>query len=163
MTRVVQCDSCGATMQPTSDGRVFSCAFCKSHKQVAIDEDQLALGLHLDLSNVNHFMRDLAVALSHAFPDKTRVHHAESSSGGPELVLVEVNLDPHMYVAKRERSGDFSAQYKKLVRGVALKTKTLTLDVWVKDLTKSMAEHANQNARVALVLARLRGPNEGGE
>jgi hypothetical protein len=152
MTRVVQCDSCGATMKPSADPRVFGCDFCKSVKQVAIDEDQLALGLHLDLSNVNRFMHDLSVALRHAFPEKTRVHHEEQ-----ELVLIELNLDPHMYIAKRERTGDFSAVYKKLVRGVALKTKTLTLDVWVKDLTKSMADHANQNARVALVLARLKG------
>jgi hypothetical protein len=157
MTKVVQCDSCGATMKPSADPRVFSCDFCHSVKQVAIDEEQLALGLSLDLSNVNRFMHELSLALRHAFPEKTRLHHEDE-----ELVLIELNLDPHMYVARRERTGDFSAQYKKLVRGVALKTKTMTLDVWVKDLTKSMAEHANQNARVALVLARLRGSGDQG-
>jgi hypothetical protein len=160
MTKVVQCDSCGATMKPGADPRIFICDFCKSEKQVAIGEDQLALGLALDLSDVNQFMHDLSVALRHAFPDKTRVHHAESSGGGEELMLIELNLDPHMYVARRERTGDFVAQYKKLVRGVALKTKTMTLDVWVKDLTKSMADHANQNTRVALILAKLRGREE---
>ena len=151
MTKVVQCESCGATMQPTADGRVFSCSFCKSQKQVAIDEEQLAAGLRLDMSNVHQFLHDLSEALRHALPDKTRVHRE-----GVHIELVELNLDPHLYVARREHTGEYSAHYKKLVRGVALKTKTLTLDVWVKDLTKSIAEHANQNARVASILARLK-------
>ena len=152
MTKVVQCDSCGATMQPTADGRVFGCAFCHSQKQVAIDEEQLAAGLSLDMSNVHQFLHDLSEALRHAFPEKTRVQRA-----GPHIELVELNLDPHLFLAKREHTGEYTAHYKKLVRGVALKTKVLTLDVWVKDLTKSIAEHANQNARVASVLARLKG------
>lgn len=151
MTMVVQCDSCGATMRPTADGRVFSCDFCKSQKQVGIDQHQLAHGLKLDMSNVQQFLHDLSEALRHALPDKTRVHRA-----GPHIELVELNLDPHLFIAKREHTGEYSAHYKKLVRGVALKTKVLTLDVWVKDLTKSIAEHANHNARVAQVLARLK-------
>ena len=151
MTKVVQCDSCGATMQPNADGRVFSCSFCKSQKQVGIDEEQLALGLRLDMSNVHQFLHDLSEALHHAFPEKTRVDR-----NGHHIELVQVNLDPHLFIAKRELTGEYSAHYKKLVRGVALKTKILTLDVWVKDLTKSIAEHANQNARVAHVLSRLK-------
>jgi hypothetical protein len=152
MTKVVQCDSCGAVMRPTADGRVFYCDYCRSHKQVAIDEEQLAQGLALDMTNVHQFLHDLSAALHHAFPDKTRV-----SRVGHVIELIELNLDPHLFIAKREHTGEYSAHYKKLVRGVALKTKVLTLDVWVKDLTKSMAEHANNNARVASVLARLRG------
>lgn len=152
MTRVVQCDSCGATMRPTIDGRVFVCDFCKSQKQVAIDEHQLAAGLRLDMSNVHQFLHDLSEALHHALPDKTKIHRA-----GHYIEVVELNLDPHLFIAKREHTGEYSAHYKKLVRGVALKTKVLTLDVWVRDLTKSIAEHANQNARVAQVLARLKG------
>ena len=151
MTKVVQCDSCGATMTPTADGRVFGCPFCKSRKQVAIDEEQLAAGLRLDLSNVHQFLHDLSEALRHAMPEKTKVLR-----NATHIEHLELNLDPHLYLAKREHTGEYSAQYKKLVRGVALKTKTLTLDVWVKDLTKSIAEHANQNARVASVLARLK-------
>lgn len=150
MTKVVQCDSCGATMQPTSDGRVFVCAFCRSQKQVAIDEEQLAAGLALDMSNVQGFLHDLAEAMRHAMPDKTKIQRM-----GHHLEHFELNLDPHVFVAKREQTGQYTAHYKKLVRGVALKTKVMTLDVWVKELTKSIAEHANHNAHVAAVLNRL--------
>jgi hypothetical protein len=151
MIKVVTCDSCGATMRPTADGRVFYCDFCKSQKQVAIDEEQLAAGLRLDMSNVHQFLHDLSEALHHAFPEKLKVHRS-----GPHIEVLELNLDPHLFVTKREHTGEYTSHYKKLVRGVALKTKVLTLDVWVKDLTKSMAEHANNNARVASVLARLK-------
>ncbi len=152
MTKVVQCDSCGAAMLPNADPRIYDCQFCKSRKQVAIDEHQLAAGLHLDANNVHKFLHDLSEALHHALPDKTKVHRA-----GHHIEHLELNLDPHMYTAKREHTGQYTASYKKLVRGVALKTKVLALDVWVKEVTKSIAEHANDNARVASVLARLKG------
>ena len=152
MTKVVECDTCGAPMLPTSDGRVFRCDYCASEKQVAIDERQLAAGLRLDLTNVEAFVLGLATSLQQALPQQTRVLHE-----GTQLVLLELTLDPHLFLTKREARGGFTAQYKKLVRGVALKTKTLPLDQWVAELTKSMADHANQNAHVARVLAQLRG------
>jgi hypothetical protein len=148
----IRCDECGAPMQPASDGRRYACGHCGAERQVGIDSEQLAEGLRLDLANVEAFLRDLSRSLLTAFPGKTRVLHEGSS-----LILLELNLDPHMYVAKREPGGDYTAQYKKLVRGVALKTKVLTVDVWVQQLTQSIADHANQTAQVAQVLAQLRG------
>lgn len=152
MTKQIRCEECGAPMQPHTDARRYVCSHCGAERQVAIDSEQVAEGLRLDLSNVDAFLRDLASSLLHAFPGQTRVLH-----DGSALILLELNLDPHMYVAKREPAGNYSAQYKKLVRGVALKTKVLTVDVWVQQLTQSIADHANQNAHVAQVLAQLRG------
>jgi hypothetical protein len=75
---------------------------------------------------------------------------------GVSVLVLEVNLDPHMYVAKRNPSGaGITAQYKKLVRGVALKTATHPLDRWVEMLMKSLADYANENARVAEALKNL--------
>lgn len=159
MTKVVQCDSCGAVMKPTADGRVFFCEYCRSHKQVGIDGEQLAHGMRLDTSNVHQFLHDLSAALHQAMPEKTRLTHE-----GGRLSLFELNLDPHVFLARREPTGEFVAQYKKLVRGVALKTKTMSIDAWVKELTHSIASHANDNARVAGVLSRLgvsHGPKGG--
>ena len=152
MTKQIRCDECGAPMAPHVDGRRYACAHCGAEKQVAIDTEQLAEGMRLDLSNVESFIVGLARSLIDAFPNKTRVLHE-----GSQLILLELNLDPHMYVAKREPAGHYSAQYKKLVRGVALKTKVLAVDEWVKQLTQSIADHANQTAQVAQVLAQLRG------
>jgi hypothetical protein len=119
---------------------------------VAIDEEQLGAGLRLDLSNVEAFMHGLAQQLRVALPDRTRILHE-----GTQVILIELNIDPHMFIAKRELQGGYVAQYKKLVRGVALKTKTLQLPDWVKQLVKSMAEHSNQNMHVAAVIASLGG------
>jgi hypothetical protein len=57
-------------------------------------------------------------------------------------------------VAKRETHG-IVTQYKKLVRGIALKTTHHPLDRWVQLLTEALASHANENARVAQVLSHL--------
>ena len=139
-------------MRPTADGRVYVCEYCRSQKQVGIDGAQLAHGLRLDTTNVSQFLHDLSSALHQAMPDKTRIQHE-----GGRLSLFELNLDPHVFLAMRQPTGVYVAQYKKLVRGVALKTKTLSIDVWVNDLTHSIASHAKDNARVAGVLSRLKG------
>ena len=48
------------------------------------------------------------------------------------------------------------AQHKKMVRGVALKTATHHVDVWVGLLHKAIATHVNTNAKAAAALAQLR-------
>ena len=148
----IRCEVCGAAMKPHADGRRYFCEHCQAERQVGIDSEQLAEGLKLDLANVDAFVVGLAASMLRALPDRTRVLHE-----GTRIVLLELNLDPHMYVTKRESAGHFVAQYKKLVRGVALKTKVLPLDQWVKQLTDAIAAHANQSAELAIVLAQLRG------
>lgn len=138
-------------MQPTGDGRTFACAYCGTRIQVAVDAHQLAAGLRLDFSNVDVFLQQLATSLAQAFGDAARIGYHEG-----RVVSLELRLEHDLFVAKREPHG-LLTQHKKLVRGVALKTKTLSIDVWVKDLTHSIAEHANHNAHVAGVLARLKG------
>lgn len=152
MSTQIRCEECGAPMRPHADGRRYVCEHCAAERQVAIDTDQLAAGLRLDLSNVEAFVTGLAASMLRALPDRTRVLHE-----GAQIILLELNLDPHMYVTRREPQGHFTAQYKKLVRGVALKTKVLALDEWVRQLTGAIAEHANSNAHLATVLAQLRG------
>ncbi len=151
MTKQIRCEECGAPLRPHADGRRYVCEHCAAERQVAIDSEQLSEGLRLDLSNVEAFVVGLATSMLRALPDRTRVLHE-----GPQIILLELNLDPHMYVTKREPQGHFTAQYKKLVRGVALKTKVLPLDEWVRQLTGAIAEHANANAHLATVLAQLR-------
>jgi hypothetical protein len=152
MTKQIRCEECGAPMRPHADGRRYVCEHCSAERQVAIDTEQLAEGLRLDLSNVEAFVAGLAASMLKALPDRTRILHE-----GARIVLLELNLDPHMYVTKREPQGHFTASYKKLVRGVALKTKVLPLDQWVQQLTVAIADHANDNAHLAQVLAQLRG------
>jgi len=151
MSEQVRCTSCGASMTPREDGRVHACPYCGAEVQVAIDSKQIALGLKLDMKNVDAFLTRLAGALQTALGDRTRLQ-----LDGTQIIVFEVNLDPHLFVAKRSSRG-LVAQYKKLVRGVALKTATHPLDQWVEMLTEALALHANENARLAQALTQLRG------
>jgi len=143
----VKCANCGASMTPKTDGRVHSCPYCGAEVQLAISSEQIASGLALDMKNMDAFMTRLAVSMLDALGDRARVQ-----KDGERIIVLELNLDPHMFVAKREQKGGVLAQYKKLVRGVALKTATHPLDRWVAMLMDALAEHANENARVAQAL-----------
>jgi hypothetical protein len=150
-TNTEKCSECGAPLRLKRVGGMHVCGYCGAQQQVAIDGDQLAAGLQLDLTNVEQFMHSLAHSLHGHFGERTKL-----VSGDGRIELFEINLDPDMFIAKRER-GTVVAQYRKLVRGVALKTATHPIDRWVALLAKSLAAYANENARVAAVLARLQG------
>ncbi len=145
-----RCANCGAMMTPLADGRTLSCPYCGAKVQTAIDSEQIAQGLKLDLGNADEFLHQLASSLHTHLGTRTKV-----LLEGTRVVHFELNLDPDLFVAKREAHG-VVAQYKKLVRGIALKTQTHPLDKWVELLTRALASHANENARVAQVLAQLK-------
>jgi hypothetical protein len=129
-------------MQPDAEGRLFSCGFCGTKTQVGIAAEQIAHGMALDMSNVEHFLGQLARQLQQAIPQQVRVE-----GSGTHVAGMEVNLDPDMFVP----------QYKKLVRGIALKTKDLPLDEWVGKLGEALARHANANAQAGALAAQLAG------
>ncbi len=146
----VQCTNCGALMVPQSDGRTYACPYCRAQLQVAVDAGQIAAGMQLDLSNAEAVIAQVASALSTAVGEHTRVQHH-----GGYVMALEVNLDPDVFIARREAHG-LVVQHKKVVRGVALKTATHPLDRWLELLTAALARHANTSARAAQALAMLR-------
>ena len=147
----VNCHHCGAPMEPHPDGRVYSCGFCGTQAQVAIGADQVAAGMALDLSNVDAFLGNLARQLQQAVPQEVRV----TASGG-QVHGIELTLDPDGFVLRREGQ-HVVTQYKKLVRGIALKTKDLPLKQWVEKLAQALARHANVNAQAGALAAQLGG------
>ena len=150
MSDQVRCTHCGAMMTPQADGRTLACPFCGAQLQVAIDGEQVAAGMHLDLSNAGAFLAQLAQDLHPHFGERSKLEME-----GARVILFELNLDPDVFLARHEPHG-VVAQHRKLVRGIALKTATHPLDRWVQLLSRSLASHANENARVAQVLARIR-------
>jgi hypothetical protein len=150
MSEQVKCKECGAQMAPGADGRTLECAYCGAKMQVAIDSNQVAAGFHLDLSNAGAFLAKLARDLHPHFIERSKLEMV-----GERVVHFELNLDPDLFVARHEPQG-IVTQHRKMVRGIALKTATHPLDRWVQLLSRSLAVHANENARVAQVLARIR-------
>ena len=136
-------------MQPAADGRLYKCGFCGTQAQVAIGADQIAAGMALDMSNIDTFLGQLAHALQQAVPQQVRV-----DGSGAHVVGIEVNLEPDAFILRRE-GGHVVTQYKKLVRGIALKTKDLPLQQWVEMLSASLARHANVNAQAGALAAQL--------
>lgn len=149
MSQQVKCGNCGAMMSPTADGRTYACDYCGKSAQAAIDSQQLADGLKLDVGNAEAFLFQLASALHPGFEGRSRLELQ-----GEKVILFELNLDPDLFVARRETRG-LVVQHRKMVRGIALKTTTHPLDKWAQQLIKALAAHANENARVAQVLMRL--------
>jgi hypothetical protein len=149
MQNHVQCHHCGAPMLPHPDGRVYSCNFCGTQAQVAVGADQIAAGMALDLSNVDAFLGRLAHALQQALAGQV---HVEASGG--VVRSIDLMLEPDGFIVRREGAG-VVAQHKKIVRGIALKTRDLPLDQWVHQLAEALARHANVNAHAAWALDQL--------
>jgi len=154
LSKQVPCDRCGAVMEPQTDGRTFACRYCGSKIQVAIDGEQIAKGMQVDLANLEDFVVKLATALSQGFAE-----HSKIEAQGRVVHAIHLALDPDHFALHREGSS-FVSRHKKVIRGVALKTTTLPLDQWFQKLTEALARHANQNARAAWVLSQLRGERQ---
>jgi hypothetical protein len=138
-------------MHPDAEGRLYKCGFCGTQAQVAIGADQIAAGMALDMSNIETFLGHLARSLQQAIPQQVRIN-----ASGARIVGIEVNLEPDAFILRRE-GGRVVSQYKKLVRGIALKTKDLPLEQWVEMLSQSLARHANVNAQAGALAAQLGG------
>ncbi len=147
----VQCRNCGAMMVPQWDGRVHACPYCRTQVQVAIGADQLAAGMAVDLSDVDAFLARLAWALTQGF-----FEHARVQASGNYVTGIEVWLEPDQFIIRRQ-GREAIAEHKKVVRGVALRTRRLALDEWYAQLTESLARFANDNARAAWVLKQIGG------
>ena len=151
MPQPVTCANCGAMMTPQWDGRIYACPYCKTQVQVAISGEQIAAGMALDLTNMDAFLSKLAYTLWQGFQEHTRI-----DAQGNWVRSIEIHLEPDVFFVRREGQ-HVVAQHQKIVRGIALRTKQLALDVWVDLLTESLAAQANTNARAAWVLGQLGG------
>jgi hypothetical protein len=138
-------------MTPQPDGRTYACQYCNARVQVAIEAEQIAAGMRLDLSNAETLLAQLAQMLTHGFAAQTRVN-----GQGGRVFAVEVTLEKDAFVVQREANG-VVARHKKVVRGVALKNSEVPIDRWLELLTTALAKHANQSAQASHVLAQLTG------
>jgi len=136
-------------MQPGTDGRVYKCGYCGTQAQVAVGADQVAAGMSLDLSNVDALLAQLARMLQQVVPQEVRV-----SSNGAHVHAIELMLEPDGFLLRREGQHVVS-QHKKVVRGVALKSKDVPLQQWVELLAQALSRHANVNAQAGQLAAQL--------
>src|SRR3954463_16225403 len=103
-------------MVPQQDGRTYACNYCNTRVLVAVDGQQIAAGMRLDLANADAFLAQLAHTLSTGFGERTRIQ-----AHGNQVVSIEVNVEPDVFLARRE-GHRVVAQHRKVVRGIALRT-----------------------------------------
>ncbi|MFT3842267.1 MAG: hypothetical protein QM723_35080 [Myxococcaceae bacterium] len=151
MSELVRCQNCNAPLKPVSDGRTTRCEHCGAEVRVAVGAEELAKGLKLDLNDIEAFVSQLAHALHAGMKERSKLQLQ-----GTQVLMFELDLGNDMFVVIRE-SGSVVTRHKKMVRGIALKTATHPIDRWVELLSKALAAHANENARVAQVLSQLKG------
>jgi hypothetical protein len=137
-------------MDPTADGRMYQCAYCRAQMLVAVDSGQISRGLALDISQTEVFLDRIAAAMTSIIPEHIRVEQQ-----GYSVMAIEIDLGKDVFVARKE-GRSVAAQHRKVVRKVALKTTPMALDEWMNRLTEALANHANENARVAQAVSRLR-------
>jgi hypothetical protein len=151
----IECKHCGAVMTPGADGRTYTCAYCRSTVQVAIDAGQLAAGMAFDATNVETSMAHLAQTLMQGLAEHTRVQYT-----GQWVHKLEVDLGSDRFVAARE-GRDLVTRHQKMVRGVAIKNAPIPIDRWFETLTQAIAREANANAKAAWVLGQMGGGKHG--
>jgi len=138
-------------MVPQWDGRVHVCPYCRTQVQVAIGGEQIAAGMAMDFANVDQFLLRLAWTLKQGF-----FEHARIQESGGWVTSLSVWLEPDEFSIRRE-GREALAEHKKIVRGVALRTKRLPLEEWHAELCEALAKHANANARAAWILKQIGG------
>ena len=113
----------------------------------------LAASLRADARDLDVFFDALATKLSAAFPESTTVER-EGFRGRGRVKAVSVTLGDDGYAIERA-SGSPKATRRQSVRGIVLKNEELQLDEWIDELSRALAESAEQSERGRLALERL--------
>jgi hypothetical protein len=113
----------------------------------------LAASLRADARDLDVFFDALAGKLASAFPESTTVER-EGFRGRGRVRSVSVELGEHRYEVERTKGGATSTRAR-AVRGIVLKNEELPLDEWIGELSRDLAESAEQSERGRVALERL--------
>ncbi len=113
----------------------------------------LAASLRADARDLDVFFDALATKLAGTFPDNTTVER-EGFRGRGRVRTVAVELGEHRYELERASSGATATRVRR-VRGIVLKNEELPLHEWIDELSRDLAESAEQSERGRVALERL--------
>jgi hypothetical protein len=119
-----------------------------------LDVDVLAAMLRQDAAAGADFLELLAKKLSGALPEHTSVERGGGSSAQSEVTSVSVRFSHAHYHVKRERHGP-QALKSKVVRGIALSTKELELEVWATEIAHELRKLATKSTQTREALERF--------
>jgi hypothetical protein len=110
-----------------------------------LDFELLAASLRADTMGARVWVAVLGQKLANALPSRVRLHHGGLfGNGAVDSVIADLG---GWRFALRLEHGEPLAERTHIVRGIALKSETLPLDVWIDALVAALAEVAATSAR----------------
>ncbi len=98
----------------------------------------------------------LAGTFEKAFPGQTRCA-TKGLFGAKHVVSLEVTVDDFVYTIEDLGHGSLAATKKKLVRGIALKTDSIPMDLCLGELAQALEARAQTSAATHKALAESLG------
>jgi hypothetical protein len=133
------------------------------------DLEVLAAGLRRHSGDLSLYAGFLLSTLSSALPpEMVRIEResglrARLRRGEPAVVAVSVLLDDRAYTLRRHGVGAHPvATIRHESGGIALRTETVGIDEWSRQLAAALARYAERNAAAAEALARFTLPGAPG-
>ena len=146
------CSNCGGRLTQSPDGRAVSCGYCGSSASVAVDPRALAAGIGLDAKTQHEGFHHLLKVFSDTLPSQTTTH--QTGMLFKKVTGFDVALGEQTFrLTLQEKS--VIAQRMATVRGITIKTETLSLESWVASLAHTLAEMAGESASARDAFARI--------
>jgi hypothetical protein len=139
---LAKCDNCGAVLAAGPDGRYAPCAYCKAGTSGAIDAGALAATLGRELADAHAFAEHLATTLAAAFPEHVVVE--KSGLFSKHVSKVEITLKQMIYRLQIDGKA-ITAHRTRAVHGIALKSESLTVPEWLKELSHALSAFAAES------------------
>ena len=118
--------------------------------------DILAGSLRADAGDMKTFVEILAKKLEETFPNRVRIQR----KGLPGTARPVVHLGLTLGESQFELDNNtrlVSTRRRKMVRGVALNTEELPLDIWIDQLSAALIDEAGKSQSDRMALERLLG------
>lgn len=119
------------------------------------DLDLAAAALRADLSDTDAFVEGLATRLEQALPGFVEVKRAKTGFRGPKVVSEILVQAGDVHLQLRRRGGHVETARARVSGGIAIKTETLEIDVWLQALTAAVSQQAARSERTRLALQQL--------
>ena len=118
----------------------------------------VASSLRADAGDLRTFTEALATKLEGALPNQTTVQRKSEGlfSKTKRVQHISVDVGDQRYDLAVRGAG-LECRRCKSVRGIVLKTEEVPLDEWIDDLSRQLADAAQQSEQARLALQRLLG------
>lgn len=152
MTNFENCSNCGGRVQPAADGRAVACIYCGASSTVSIDPRALAAGLASDAKSLSAGFERLLQVFTATLPEQTTTH--ESGMLFKKTTGFDVSLEEFTFRLRRDGSR-LKAERITTIRGITLKTETLSLEEWLTALAEKLSDMAASSGAARDAFSRI--------